>query len=121
MSDDQRFYVFPPVVEKFAKVLNNLIEDGQQAQRYVLENVYYNIKDLPNTAPGDRLHGFGVMFSEARKALEEVHHKLAENYQHLWQATQASSYELYGVAKYYKETDYQAAMRLDRNYPEGRR
>lgn len=121
MADVEGFYVYPPAIDKLAKLLGDLVDDGQRAGRYVTANIYSNITGLPNTNPGDRFHGFGVMFDEARQALEKVRYLLEENYQGLWTATQGSSYELAGVSKHYKDNDFQAAKRLDSRYGLGGR
>ncbi|MBO0880083.1 MAG: hypothetical protein J2P17_06940 [Mycobacterium sp.] len=112
-------------IEKFAKVLlpaptNGLLSNAShQAQMYSLNNVLYNITGLPNTGTGDRLSGFGLLWSDALKVLEELYADLAMNYQHLWQATEASGSELMGVVRYYRESDLAALRQLDLHYGDG--
>ncbi|HZM74246.1 MAG TPA: hypothetical protein VFC19_00880 [Candidatus Limnocylindrales bacterium] len=122
MSPTPEFYEDHGKIEEFANktLLGKLADAGHKAQQYTLNNVHYNITNLPNSPAGTHSDGFGFMYTEAEKILSAVHYDLAKNYECLWSATEASGKELVAVAKYYRLTDEAVARRMDRHYGEGK-
>jgi len=122
MADD-RFRAVPWAILKYSKRLNDLVDDGQQAAQYAREHIFYNNAGVWDGDPsikgyGEAIPETGFLFSEAMNALKDLRGELGFNYQHLWEATQASAAELKLVADHYQATDHEIARRLDRHYGE---
>jgi hypothetical protein len=122
---DSGFRAVPGAILKFSRRLKDLVDDGQQAAQYARGHIFYNNSSVWEGDPtikgyGQAIPETGFLFSQAMEGLKNVRSELGFNYQHLWQAAQASAEELKLVADYYHATDHDIARRLDRQYGEKR-
>jgi hypothetical protein len=109
--NDRGFHANPRKVAAFGTDLDRLGDDAQRAQEYVLEYVLDN--SLESTT-GQRVSGFGVLFSNAEKTLRQVRDEVAENYRRLKWISKDSGTEVGKVATNYRNADFATSQRLDR-------
>jgi hypothetical protein len=109
--NDKGFHANPGKIGAFGKDLDRIGDDVQRAQQYVLEHILYTSEE---SATGQPIPGFGVLFSDAQKTLEQVRDDLLENYRQLKSISKGSGTEIGKMAANYRNNDFATLQRLDR-------
>lgn len=90
-------------IRRFGQAVGDLTDDADKAVNYVRDHLSIGYSE-------------GRMFFTVVQKADEVREALTANYQHLARLADGSSQEVTRAANYYRDTDHNAAARMDATY-----